>query len=418
MPTEARDKLEELASLRIDHDALEERPAPRRYLRWILVIAVLVALIALARPAYRLWIEPLTVPEVRIATATAESPTESAALLTATGYVVAQRQAAVTSKITGRLAELKVREGTRVSAGELIARLENRDFLARLEEARRAIEVARATHQESLAREFEARREFERQDHLLRERVSSQADYDAAEARYKVARAQVESTAATIPRAEAAVTVAEVDLESTRIYAPFDGVVTTKSAEVGEIVAPVSAGGPARGNSVVLIADMDSLEAEVDINESNIGRVRIGQPAEIVLDAYPDSRYRGTLRQIVPTADRQKATVEGKVAFLEKGGEVLPEMSVRVTFLADAELAASTGRPRVFVPRNAIVTREGRLSVLVVRGGTAEVVPVQTGPEIEGRVEILSGLRGGEKIVLDAPDRVGNGSRVRTRAAS
>lgn len=412
MTPENGERLKDLASLRIDHDALEERPAPRRHLRWILTAAVLIALALLAPWAWRRWVEPLRVPRVRVARVLLQAPGESSALLTATGYVVAQRQAAVTSKITGRLVYLPVREGSRVRRGEVIGRLENRDLEAGLEESRRALEVARASWREAQAREVEAGKEFERQERLLRERVSSQADYDAAEARYKVARARVESTAAEIPRAEAAVTVAQVFLENTRIVAPFDGVVTTKNSEVGEIVAPVSAGGPASGNSVVLIADMESLEAEVDINETNIGRLREGQPAEIVLDAFPDRRYRGRLRQIVPTANRQKATIEGKVEFLERGEEVLPEMGVRVTFLEEAEGEVDP-RPRVFVPRAALVTREGARSVLMLRDEHLQVVPVRTGPELEGRVEILEGLRGGERVVLDPPDGLGTGSRVR-----
>ena len=182
-----------------------------------------------------------------------------------------------------------------------------------MEEARRALDVAHAAQSEALAREEEARREYERQRRLLSQGVTSQADFDGAEARFKVAGAQVESAAAAVPRAESSVTVAEVALFDTRIIAPFDGVITIKNSEVGEIVAPVSVGSAARGNSVVEVADMSSLEAEVDVNESHIDRLREGQPAEIILDAFPGHPYPGTLRQIVPTANRQKATIEAKV---------------------------------------------------------------------------------------------------------
>jgi RND family efflux transporter MFP subunit len=417
MATDPRQKLKDLASLRIDHDSLEERRAPRRPMRWIFAVVMVAVAGYLSFTVYRRWIEPLGIPEVEVAVAEARTPTERSALLTASGYIVAQRQASVTSKITGRLEELTVREGSWVKKGEIIGRLENRDIRARLEEARRTLEVARAAHGETVAREFEASREFERQQRLLLEEVSSQSEYDAAEARYKVAEAQVRSSAAEIPRAEAAVTVAEVALENTFITAPFDGVVTTKSAEAGEIVAPVSAGGPARGNSIVLIANMESLEAEVDINESNIGRLRVGQPAEIILDAYPDRRYSGILRQIVPTADRQKATIQGKVAFAELSEEILPEMSARVTFLEAGSPEAARPRTRVFVPRNSMVTRGGALSVLVVREGRISVVPIQAGPEVQGSVEILSGLEGGESLVMDPPSGIEGGARVRVRQA-
>ncbi len=418
MATEPSEKLRDLASLRIDRDALAERPAGGRAIRWIAALAIIGVLAAGAALAYRRWIEPLRIPEVEVALAIVQSPTQSSALLTAAGYVVAQKQAAVTSKIAGRLAALSVREGSRVRAGEVIGRIESRDIEAQLEEARQALEVARAVHAETRAREFEARREYERQSRLLKEGVSSQADYDAAEARHKVAAAQVDSSAAQIPRAEASVTVAQVTLENTLIVAPFEGIVTTKNAEIGEIVAPVSVGGPASGTSVVLIADMDSLEAEVDINESHIARLSVGQPAEIVLDAYPDRRYPGVLRQIVPTANRQKATIQGKVAFVQKGDEVLPEMSARVTFLETAKPPGSAARARIFAPKGAVVSRGGGPAVLVVRDGKASVVPIQLGPEVEGRVEILSGLAGGESLILNPSEGIAGGSRVRLRSPS
>lgn len=408
----------DLSSLRIDRTALESRPPRGRAFRAILLLAIVAGVAWMSVWAWGRWIEPLRIPEVAVVAATVQEAGRPGAVLTASGYVVAQRQAAITSKISGRLAELRVREGSRVRAGELIGRLEDRDIAAQLDESRKALVVARAGWTEALAREEEARRELARQTRLLSEGVTSQADFDAAEARFKVAAAQSESAAAAVPRAEALVTVAEVYLENTKILAPFDGVVTTKSAEVGEIVAPVSVGGPARGNSVVLVADMESLEAEVDINESNIGRLRQGQPAEIVLDAFPTRRYPGVLRQIVPTANRQKATILGKVSFLEKGEEVLPEMGARVTFLETEPAKGGPAAPRVFVPRSALTVRGGSPAVLVARDGRVAVVPVQVGPEVEGRMEILSGLRGGETLVVEPPTDLQDGSRIRIRAGA
>lgn len=416
MTSEPNRKLEELASLRIDRDALEARPGRGRALRAIVWIALLAALGAGGWLAYGRWIEPLRIPEVEMGVASIQSPETASAILTAAGYVVAQRQASVTSKIPGRLAEFTVREGSRVKAGEVIGRLESRDITALLEQARRSLDAAKAASAEAVAVEFQARREFERQQRLLREGVASASDFDKAEAAYKVAQARVDSATAEVPVAQSAVTVAEVALDNTLIKSPFDGVVTTKNAEVGEIVAPLSVGGPARGNSVVLIADMRSLEAEVDVNESHIGRIREGQPAEIVLDAFPEKRYPGELRQIVPTANRQKATIQAKVAFKEKGDEVLPEMSARVTFLESAEKPSSgTARARVFVPKSAIVSVGGGPAVFVHREGRAEAVPVEPGPEVQGRIEILSGLRGGETILLDPPGGLASGARVRPR---
>jgi RND family efflux transporter MFP subunit len=420
MSAEQADKLKDLASLRIDRSALQARPAGRPWLRWGVTVAILAGVAYAGLQAWKRFIEPLKRMEIETATATIQSPTQSAAVLTAAGYVVAQKQASVTSKVPGRLAELRVREGDRVRAGEILGRLENRDAVAALEEARRALDVARAAHAESLAREVEARREYERNARLLEEGVSSPADFDGAEARHKVALAQVDSSSASIPRAEASVTVAEVALQDTLIVSPFDGIITIKNAEVGEIVAPVSVGGPARGNIVIQIADMESLEAEVDVNETNIGRVQVGQPAEIILDAFPDRRYPGRLRQVVPTANRQKATIQAKVAFVEKGPEVLPEMSARVTFLEAASAAASSApaKPRVFAPRSALVNRGGGQAVFVVREEKARLQLVTVGAEIEGRMEIVSGLSGGETLVINPPADLDDGEGVRPKKAS
>src|SRR5262245_54950999 len=274
MSTNSSEKLRDLASLRIDREEMEVRRRGGLGMRIVLVLLIISAVAFGSVVAYRKWIEPLAMPEVEVATAVAQAPTQSSALLTASGYVVAQRQASVTSKISGRLAELTVREGSRVKAGQVIGRLESRDLQAQLDESKRALEVARAAHAEALALETEAKQNYERSRNLLGQGVASRSDFDAAEARFKVTAAQAESAAAQIPRAEATVTVAQVALENCLIISPFDGVVTTKNAEIGEIVAPVSVGGPARGNSVVQIADMDSLEAEVDINESHVGRVK------------------------------------------------------------------------------------------------------------------------------------------------
>ncbi len=406
----------DLASLRIDREEVDPRPGGGRLIRWALGLLVIAMVAAAGYGAYRKWIEPLSVPEVEVASAVVQSSDRPGTILTATGYVVAQRKAAVTPKIAGRLAELRVAEGSRIRAGELIGRIESRDIEARLEEARRALDVARAAQAEAMAREEEARREYERQRRLLADGVTSQADFDGAEARFKVASAQVESAAAAIPQAEAAVTVAEVALLDTKILSPFDGVITVKNSEVGEIVAPVSVGSAARGNSVVEVADMESLEAEVDVNESHIDRVRVGQPAEIILDAFPDRPYPGVLRQIVPTANRQKATIEAKVAFVERGPEVLPEMSARVNFL-DSPADSGERRPsRVLIPRRALASRGGGPAVLIVRDGVVSVAPVEVGPEVEGRLEALSGLRGGESLVLDPPESLQEGGKVRLRA--
>jgi HlyD family secretion protein len=341
-------------------------------------------------------------PEIEVATVSLTFPSQANAVLTASGYVVAQQKAAVASKGTGRLEYLGVQEGDRVKKGQLIGRLEDQDVMAALARAIADLQLAKADSED-------AHRTFERQKALFASGLTSKAELEGTEARFK-------RVLASIMSAKASVSSAEVALENTRIRAPFDGTVLTKNADVGEVVAPFGAASNSRG-AVVSMADMSSLEVEADVSESNITRVKIGQPTEIVLDAYPEIRYQGFVSKIVPTADRAKATVLTKVRFKERDERVLPEMSAKVTFLSkELDKATSTAPPKLTVPLSAVVNRNGADVVLLVREGTLTEMPVKTGERIGARVEIREGVVQGDQVVARPDPTLATGSKIKVKS--
>ncbi|HAO21243.1 MAG TPA: efflux RND transporter periplasmic adaptor subunit, partial [Desulfobacteraceae bacterium] len=260
-------------------------------------------------------------------------PSQTFTLLNASGYVVAQRKAALASKITSRLVFLAVEEGARVKAGDVIARLENDDSTAARDRAKANVEAARSALDQAKADLDNASVSYNRNNALLAQRTVTQAEYDNALAKYRIAKAVVNTQQATLRASESALREAEVLLGYSEIKAPFDGVVLTKNADVGDIVTPLGAAANAKA-SVVTIADMESLQVEADVSESNIGQVKIGQPCELRLDALPDTRLSGKVHTIVPTADRSKASVMVKIAFIDKNPKILPEMGAKVAFLS------------------------------------------------------------------------------------
>lgn len=385
----------DLSDLRISRDQKEqtrERAIPWRIVGIVAVLALAVTGFFLFRGSFA---SPVQVDAV---TATLTSASQANAVLTASGYVVAQVKAAVASKGTGRLEKLYVEEGDRVRKGEIIAELEDTDVGALLDKAHADLAVAQADS-------LDAARSLDRQQTLYTAGLTSRAELDAAEARYGRVRAMIRS-------AKAAVRGSEVALENTRIRAPFNGTVLTKNADVGEVVAPLAATANSRA-AVVTMADMTSLQVEADVSESNITRVTIGQPCEIVLDAYPDKRYPGAVHKIVPTADRAKATVLTKVAFRERDDRVLPEMSAKVTFLSKATAGDVAGAPpKLTVPASAVVARDGSWYVLRVRDGVLEQVAVRTGETMGDRLEILSGISPGDRVLKSPTDALRPGMSV------
>ena len=322
------------------------------------------------------------------------------ASLTASGYVVAQRKAAIASKATGRLVFLAVVEGDHVKKDDVIARIESADVEAALDQAKAALNVYKADL-------TNAKRTLERVNSLIDKKLASQSDLDAAQANY-------DRVVASISQGEAGVKAAQVQVENTYIRAPFDGTVLTKNADVGEVVAPFGAGASSKV-AVVTIADMSSLEVEADVSESNIEQININQPCEIVLDAYPDVRYAGVADKIVPTADRAKATVLTKVRFTKKDDRVLPEMSAKVYFLSKAVEQTTDAKSKIVVAQNAIVNHGGNTIAFLLVNETVKEVNVQVGDKLGTNVEVLRGLSPGDKVVANPSETLRSGATVKIK---
>jgi RND family efflux transporter MFP subunit len=391
----------DLSGLRINRSQDEEpQPGGRRSaLKVILLPGIAILVIVLGYAFF--WRSFESAIEVQLTAATLSSPSQANAVLTASGYVVAQRKAAVASKATGRLEYLGVVEGDRVKKGQVLARIEDTDMKAALDQARANLQLNEADLKD-------ATQWLDRQKKLLQSGVSTQSDYDAAEARYR-------RVLASIDVAKAAVVGTEVALENTLIRAPFDGTVLTKNADVGEMVAPMAASASSK-SAVVTIADMGSLQVEADVSESNIERIVSDQPCEITLDAYPAIRYQGYVAKVVPTADRAKATVMVKVGFKSYDSKVLPEMSAKVLFLAKAaDAAAPTAKPILTVPLTAVATRGGKKVVYAARENQAVETPIVVGKEFGALVEITQGLSSGDKVIAGVTEQITNGCRIKIR---
>lgn len=353
--------------------------------------------------------------QVEVGTATTIGATNAvAALLHASGYVVAQRQADVASKATGRLMALYVGPGDRVRSGQVLAKIESADMTARLHHAQAGVAVAQAAVAQARAAADEARLDFERKQGLRDANLVSQSEFDLATARHATAQAGVASAQAQIQAAEAAARSADVELDNTVIRAPFDGTVLTKNADVGEIVAPFGSSATARA-AVVRIADMRSLMVEADVSERHLDQVKVGSPCEITLDAYPQQRYRGVVATIVPTADRAKATVLTKIRFENLDDRVLPEMSAKVAFLSGEPSAPPTDAPRIAVPAGAITERHGNKAVFLVRDNRAVRTTVETGVSGNGLIHVRGAVASGDRVVINPPEQLVDGARVVAR---
>lgn len=339
--------------------------------------------------------------------------------VTANGYVVARTRAAVSAKIPGRIASLTVDGGSRVRRGEVIARLDNADYAAAVAEARANLASARAQLTEAASDRDQSAREARRVTEIHGEHpeLLSTQDAEAAGSRADQSAARVGSAQARVEAAAAALRFAEATLDNTYIRAPFTGTVLRKEAEVGEVVAPSVGGGLTRG-AVVTMADLASLEVEVDVNEAYIARVRHGQGARITLDAYPDTSFKGEVRQVVPTADRQRATVQVKVSIVDRDPRILPEMGARVDFIASDSAPAGTaaapaGPPRFRLPATAVRETGGRSVVWLVREGRLQAREVVAGPVSGEFREVTRGLSGGERVMTGGVESPKEGMRVK-----
>ncbi|PKN36146.1 MAG: efflux RND transporter periplasmic adaptor subunit [Deltaproteobacteria bacterium HGW-Deltaproteobacteria-19] len=399
---------DDLSGLKIDK-TLKKQPLTGSR-KWTAAAVVAVLLVG-ASVLYALGV--LT-PSVTVETAAVSQvyPSQGLTVLNASGYVVAQRRAAVASKATGRLVALLVEEGSRVRKGQVIARLENEDVLASKDQATAGRNVARANLDQVRAEQEEAKRDYGRNRRLVETGAVSRSAYDLAETRMRRAEAVVAAAEASLKSAEAGVRGAETALDYTQIKAPFDAVVLTKNADIGDIVTPLGAAANAKA-AVVTIADLGSLLVEVDVSESNIGRVKQGQPCEISLDALPETRFAGEVHAIVPTVDRSKASVMVKVRFLKPGDRLLPDMSAKVAFLS-RPIVEGDEKPRLAVHRTAVLEKEGRRIVFVVRGDRAKQATIQTGTAALGdMIEVTGGIQAGERVILKPQGRLRDGARIK-----
>jgi RND family efflux transporter MFP subunit len=373
---------------------------------------LILAVLALVAAGYFYRMGFFTPPvQVQLANVTQVYPSQAYAVLTASGYVVPQRKSALASKVTGRLVWLGVEEGSRVRKGEVVARLESQDVEAAKTQAAANLETARFNLENAKAELADATLNLDRNRELIEKNFIAREEYDTAVARHKKAVAAAKAAEAVIRSNEAALEAAAIQLEYTLIRAPFDAVVLTKNADIGDIVTPFSAAADSK-SAVVTIADMESLQVQADVSESSLGRVKIGQPCEIQLDALPDRRLRGAVHMIVPTGDRSKAAVMVKIRFIDRDPRILPEMSAKVSFLSKP-VSRLDQVPRTAVNQKALVGRGEGKAVFLVKGDRVYETAVTTGARIGDMVEVLIGLKAGDQVVLDPPRKLKNGARVK-----
>lgn len=351
-------------------------------------------------------------PSVELTTASLIYPSQSFSLMSASGYVVADRKAALGVKTTGTLEWLGVKEGDMVRKGQVIGRLENEDRKINLEQTRANLEFSISALKEAEAELYDARLTFDRNKELFSRGFISKSEYDALEARLKRAEAQVSQRNAQIKVAEAQLREAEVNLEYTYIKAPFDGVVLTKDADVGDIITPLGAAANARA-SVITIADMSSIHIEVDVSEQNISKVKEGQACVIELDAFPERRFRGRILKIIPTADRTKAAIKVKIGFTDREKGILPDMSAKVSFL-EREIHSEDLRPVIAVKSSSIMGNDNKF-VFVYEDGRLKRKEITTGRQFNGFTEVLRGLTSGERIVLNPSRKLRDGMKVKVK---
>jgi len=412
MPGESEQKAL-LDQLRIDRTAEARSGLPRR---WWIAAGTVAAVAALA--AGGLWLFAGG-KRFEVDAATAAAPAHGgtgAAILQATGYVTARREATVSTQITGTLTQVLIEEGERVKVGQVLARLDDTAQRAALAQTQAQLQASEANLKQFQAQLEQARRDLVRNEDLVTRQLVSQQALETARTQVATLTAQVEAAGRQVQLAHASVNAAEVQLGYTTVHAPFAGVIIAKAAQPGEIVSPISAGGGFTRTGIGTIVDMDSLEIEVDVNEAYINRVQPDQPAQAVLDAYPDWTIPAHVIAIIPTADRSKATVKVRIAIEQKDPRILPDMGVRVSFLEDtkggsAGAASAPVLKGVLVPASAIVERNGRSVVFVIDGERARERAVTPGQSFSD-LRLVEGLESGVRVVRTPPDDMQDGSRV------
>ena len=406
------DASELLKELRIERHA--PPPAPARRWPWIVAVLALLAIVAIAWLALKP--SPLAVRTAQVSAIIGEAAASASSVLDATGYVTARRLATVSAKITGKVADVYIEEGQRVEEGEILARLEATDANAQRALAQAQYAAAQTQVTQAQAQLVLSRTTLQRQRELLARKLAPQAALDQAQAEFDANTAQLAHARRSVEVAQASLSLADIGVDNTIVRAPFAGVITVKAAQPGEIVSPMSAGGGFTRTGIGTVVDMESLEIQVDINEAYIGRVKGQQKVEAVLNAYPDWKIPAEVIAIIPTADRSKATVKVRICFLEKDARIVPDMGVRVSFLADAEPASPTVRETgVAAPADAIVVREGKNVAFVVREGRAKLREVSADAARNGVRRITKGLVPGETVIIAPPPELSDGDAVQSR---
>ena len=403
-----------MTDLKRDLDALRIEREPERHGlgRWIVWTGLIIVLAAVGFGGWR-WITRERPIEVQVTTVTTRPAGTQAAVLNASGYVTARRRATVSSKITGKVVEVNVEEGRRVTQGQVLARLDESTPRAALALAQAQAEAARRALRENEVRLAQAQLNQRRTAQLLQERIASQSQLDDATAESDSIEARIAALQEQIRVAERQIELQQAELANYVIRAPFSGVAISKDAQPGEMVSPVTAGGGFTRTGISTIVDMTSLEIEVDVNESYINRVRSGQPVSAVLDAYPDWQIPAHVIAVVPTADRQKATVLVRIGFQQLDPRLLPDMGVKVTFLREADAAAVPMAQAVtLVAQAAVKTDSGSTFVFLVTNNTVERRAVKIGGTDGDRVEVLAGLKGGDRVVIAPPDNLAPGKLI------
>ena len=408
------DLAKDLAALRIAQD---ERGGGRG--RGLVTVVVTLVIVAAAAAGAWYWTTALQAVSVKVAAVTARSGGASApgAVLNASGYVVARRRATVSSKVTGKVVDVLLEEGQPVREGQILAHLDDTQARATLALAEAQLASARKAAAEDEARVQQAELTLQRRQQLMKDGVIGKAELDQSQSDVDSLKARIAYTQQQIGVAEQQVNLQKTMLADMVVRAPFSGVAISKDAQPGEMISPVSAGGGFTRTGIGTIVDMSSLEVEVDVNETYINRVSNGMKVESVLDAYPDWRIPSHVITTIPSADRQKATVKVRIGFDQLDPRILPDMGVKVSFLRDAPAPGqAVVAPRALVPKTAVRTADGRSVVFVLKDDRVERRAISVGLENGDQVEVLSGVSAGERVVVEAPQTLKDGDKVKVQS--
>ena len=399
-----------LSDLKIDHQARSNDGGGRRLLLIAAAVLVTIAVIAI------LIVGGTSVTTVEVAIARAAPTGGAATVLNASGYVEPRRKATVSSKITGKVTEVLVDEGMAVEEGQILAQLDDSDARRRYEAIRAERDVARAAIEELEVNLADSERTLRRTNELRDQGVASVQDLDSATAAVDALRAKLRVARSSLDAARAQLAVSAQDLENYTVRAPFAGIAVSKDAQPGEMVSPVSAGGGFTRTGISTIVDMKSLEIEVDVNESHIAKVTPGQPADAVLDAYPEWHIPATVRTVIPTADRQKATVKVRLTFDELDPRILPDMGVKVAFHETVAEGPTENPAQSLVPQPAVRTENGQTVVFVVEDEIVDRRAVNVGRSTGTDIEIIAGVTPGDRVVVSESDGLSDGQKVKVNS--